>query len=76
MAVLLGVESYGLFLIGFKRIFFNAADRAYPVVRKVFERSTRFYPVVRVTGFWVIDIAAYRTNIFFHDRLLLSISDH
>ncbi len=41
-----------------KRVFAETADRAYPVVRDVFERGAGGDTAVRIADFGIIDIAA------------------
>ncbi len=48
----------------------NTADGTYPVVGKVFERSSGFYSIIRITFCGIVDIAAGIAYITLHIRLL------
>ena len=41
----------------------KGADRAYIIVREIFELCSRFYPAVRFPTFFIVHIIAHRTDI-------------
>jgi hypothetical protein len=53
-------------LFRLKLVFGRSADRADPVVGKVFEFGSGFNAAIRITGCRIIHIPAYSTDVSFH----------
>jgi len=60
-----------LILYFFEKGFVYTADRAYPVIRNIFERGAWFNAVVRITVLRIVHIAARAAYPFIHNASLL-----
>ncbi len=62
-----------LFFLFYKLIFRLPAARTFPIIRKVFKRSSGFNSMLWITDFRIVCVAAFFTLIFFSLRHMCSL---
>jgi hypothetical protein len=70
------LSAAAFFVIWFEQRLVDTADRAYPVIRQIFERRAGLYTAVRIADFGIVDITAWNTYPFLHIRFSVYIVEN